>query len=189
MKRRFLAVVLSLAVTSLFLAGCGDDDEGSAPIDNAGADIEAPSGDTSSNDDPDDRADEPADQDSDSTGSEVVWDHSSLGVTQCIQLGTSIGGVFARGLIGDFDEAVATVRAFAAGASPEDQADVEIVLEAYEESYAYLKEAGIDFSDQSSLEANPDALDEANAIVETPEVEAAIITIEQLAEAACPDQG
>lgn len=180
--RRFLALVLSTAAACLLLVACGNGDEGSTstPADDAATETDAPADDTS-----DDEAEA-------GTNEAEAMDISSLSDFECLKIGNALTAIVGRGVIGDVDQGLATVRSFGAGAPAETHADFDTALDAYEESYRMLEDAGISLAAASDVHANQDTVDAATALIEAPEVEAALEAVEEVFFDACPtmrDQG
>lgn len=177
MKNRFLATALAVTLACLPLAACGNDDDSSAAP--RSEDIPADAGD----------ADENGDSGSEAgsvSGDVDAVDHSSLSDVECLKIGNALTGIFGRGIIGDFDEDMATFRSFAAGAPADTQGDFDTFLGAYESSYKMLDDAGIALNNASDVMDNQETVNAATEMIETPEVESAIAVVENVFFEACP---
>lgn len=173
------------AVLGFVLVACGNDDaddSADAPGANADTNVEAEAtddsstGETTDNGVSDGRTTEP-------------MDISSLSTSECLDLGRSaLPGIYARGMVSDFEGKLATFRSFAAAAPAETQAEITVLLDAYEASYNVIIDAGIDPSDPQSFvnDGSNDVMNEAEALVETPEVEAAGEAAEEFLYEVCP---
>lgn len=163
------------AVVALVFTACGGDDSAD-PADGAGAEsaiAEAVEG----------------GEDAASAGdSGEAIDPSSMSDSDCLAVGNSLTGVLARGMTGDFESDLATVRSFVAGAPESERREIETFLDAYESSVQILDGAGISLSDVSAMqeEGAQEIVNEATALTEAPEVEAGIQAAEDYLFTTCP---
>lgn len=184
--RKHLGIFATIvAVLGLVLVACGNDDsDNSADAQGVDAEtnVEAEATDDSSSRETTENA-------ARNGGTAEPMDISSLSTSDCLDLGRSaFPGVYARGMVSDFEGKLATLRSFAAAAPAETEAEITVFLDAYEASYNVIIDAGIDPSDPQSFvnDGSNEVMNEAEALVETPEVEAAGEAAEAFLYEVCP---
>lgn len=178
--------VVAVTVLSVLLSACGGDPGASETA--GGAPSQAPEAAVVE----EGAADEAATGDTEPTGAAPgdagAMDLSSMSNSECLNVAGAMTTVMGRGIIGDFEADLATVRSFIAGAPGDVRDQIQIVLDAFEASHQVFVDAGVDpgSAESMSAEGAREATVAAEALIETPEVESALERWEPFLYDVCP---
>jgi hypothetical protein len=115
-------------------------------------------------------------------------DFDDLSGSECLRFASELTRLVGRGAGGDFRASVENLRPFVEGAPAEARDDFERLIAAYSDAYEVMEAGGLSFSDPSSFQGEgAEVMAAADEIVNAPEVEAALHSVEVLLYQVCPD--